>query len=200
VLVASGPSLTREDVAYCRERARVLVVNDAWQYAPWADALYACDAKWWNHHQGVPQFQGQRWTAVSMPGGKLPMNEILASEQTAARWDLQWVRGDYRLGLSLDRGLIHFGGNSGFQALNLAVLFGARRILLLGYDMKAKGGRTHFFGEHPDLLRADHDYQSWQDHFRAAVPDLERGKVEVINCSRETALDCFPRAELRSVL
>jgi len=33
--------------------------------------------------------------------------------------------------------------------VNLAVQLGAARILLLGYDMRAVDGKTHWFGEHP---------------------------------------------------
>lgn len=200
VLVASGPSLTRADVAYCRGRDRVMVVNDAWQYAIWADALYAGDHEWWSHHKGVPKFQGQRWGSIPVPGGKIPRNEAELYVRSVDQWGLFWVWGDWRHGLSSDPTLIHYGGNSGYQALNLAVLFGIRRILLLGYDMQDLDGRSHFFGEHPHPLRRWSDYKSWTDAYRTMVPDLVRAKVEVINCSRETALDCFPRAKLRDVL
>jgi hypothetical protein len=51
VCIASGPSLTREDVDACRGAAGVvLAVNDTITYAPWADVLYACDRRWWQEH------------------------------------------------------------------------------------------------------------------------------------------------------
>ncbi len=85
--------------------------------------------------------------------------------------------------------------------MNLAILFGARRLILLGFDMKAgTNGETHFHGPHPPEIRRASDYANWKQYFRQAVPDLARAGVEVINCSRETALTCFPRAELRAVL
>src|SRR3954471_17375074 len=60
--VACGPSLTREDVEACRGRLPVLVVNDAYQLAPWADALYAADDHWWHAHRGAPSFQGEKYS------------------------------------------------------------------------------------------------------------------------------------------
>lgn len=48
VCVASGESLTRADVNYCRGKARVLAINDNYRIAPWADWLYACDGRWWD--------------------------------------------------------------------------------------------------------------------------------------------------------
>ncbi|HCZ48509.1 MAG TPA: hypothetical protein DCZ11_05850, partial [Gammaproteobacteria bacterium] len=51
-------------------------------------------------------------------------------------------------GLSASPLRIHQGGNSGYQALNLAVLLGAERVILLGYDMH--GG--HWHGRHGGRL------------------------------------------------
>ncbi len=47
--VASGPSLTQEDVDYCRGKVdAAIAVNTSYQRVPWAYALYAADAHWWN--------------------------------------------------------------------------------------------------------------------------------------------------------
>ena len=58
VCIGSGPSLTAEDVDYCRGRAKVIAINNAYQLAPWSDVLYACDGAWWDWHQGAPDFGG----------------------------------------------------------------------------------------------------------------------------------------------
>ena len=52
VCIASGPSLTQADVDYVRGKARVIVVNNGYLLAPWADVLYAADARWWMLAQG----------------------------------------------------------------------------------------------------------------------------------------------------
>jgi hypothetical protein len=48
VCVASGHSLTKEDVEYCKGKAKVYIVNDGYKLAPWADLLYAAhtDRDW----------------------------------------------------------------------------------------------------------------------------------------------------------
>ena len=119
--------------------------------------------------------------------------------ECAQRYGLNWVHSVDRPGLSSDPSLIHQGGNSGYQALNLAVLLGAARILLLGYDM---GGRGHWHGNHPPGLRNPPESQlsEWAGQFHAAAADLDRLGIECINCSRETALTCFPRARIEDVL
>ena len=52
VCIASGPSLTPEDVQAVKEwrdagKGKVIVVNTTFRAAPWADAMFAMDAKWW---------------------------------------------------------------------------------------------------------------------------------------------------------
>ena len=182
VVVASGPSLTADDVDYCRERAAVIVANDNYKLAPWADVLYAADPEWWDLHQGAPSFKGLR---VTQDAG------------AARRWRLHYIDSVDRQGFSLEPGRIHRGDNSGFQAVNLAVLANCSPIVLLGFDMKM-GAKRHWFGDHPGALNKASPYQLFASAFNEASqrqPDLE-----ILNATRETALECYPRVNLRDVI
>lgn len=102
-------------------------------------------------------------------------------------------------------GLGHWGvatyGNSGWQAVNLAYLMGARRICLIGFDMKARDGVNHFHGNHrgADLTNpSPRLYQKWIDGFALGHRLLTEVGVELVNCSRETALT-IPRKRLEDV-
>lgn len=96
------------------------------------------------------------------------------------------------------------GGNSGYQAANLAYLLGATKIYLLGFDNKPKGANNHW---HPDHDRKSyhlsnptaHLYKQWA-HALSRLHELmaEQG-VELINLSRETA-HTIPRQTLEEVL
>lgn len=90
--------------------------------------------------------------------------------------------------------------NSGYQAINLAYHFGVSRILLIGYDMQRTGGKAHWHGDHVSGLTNAEGLSKWATRFPALAQDLEREGVEVINCSQETALTCFPRARLEDVV
>lgn len=184
ICIASGPSLTQADVDYCRGKGKVYVVNDCYKLAPWADVLYACDYEWWKHHNGVPDFQGEKWT-ISHPAWAEYKLNLVGNLPATSPWS--------------DRpGHIATGRNSGFQALNLAVLQGAERVILLGYDMGlADDGKRHWFGEHPGQLKKQSDYARWIECFRLASRFIP---VPVINCTRRTALDCFPLARLEDTL
>lgn len=107
------------------------------------------------------------------------------------------VMGVDRAGLGRDR--LHFNGNSGAQAINLAYLHGATDIVLLGYDMQNTGGQYHWFGKHPQGL-ANTNYATYQGRFTQLARDLESAGVRVVNCSVETGLTQFQRAPLREVI
>lgn len=102
--------------------------------------------------------------------------------------------------MSRDPAVINEGGNSGYQAMNIAYHAGARRLVLLGFDMQRTAGRSHWFGDHPGRMNVPSPYEQWVAAFRPLAADLAAAGVEVINASRATALDCFTRAELETII
>jgi len=183
--IGGGPSLTQADVDLLRGRCFVIAINDAYKLAPWADVLYACDAKWWNWHAGAPSFTGPKYALeqrdpIDWPGVTL-------------------LKGTGVYGLEGDPSGLRTGHNSGYQALNLAVHLGARRVLLLGFDLGVDDdGRTHWFGDHPD--RTPSPYDAMLNAFETLVSPLAELGVDVLNCSRRTALTTFPIVRLEDVL
>lgn len=155
---------------------------------PDADYLYACDKQWWDIH--LPDvrkvFRGKLYTQWHTKEGK----EWADSEGITA------IEGCHGTGLGRDR--IVFNNNSGAQAIGLAYLLGAERIVLLGYDMGATGN-THWFGSHPKGLR-NGNYSNYVQTFTRLAEDLKREGVEVVNCTRQTALTQFRTAELLEAL
>lgn len=183
VIVASGPSITSADVSFVRGKARVLAINNSYQMAPWADALYAADTHWWQWHKGAPAFQGLKFTVA----------------RKTERWpDVHVLKQGTELGLSDDPGTICLGRNSGYQAINLSVLLGCTRLILLGYDMqRGPTGQFHWHKEHP-FKTTDH-YVLYRKNLQKMAPLLRDRGISVVNCSRRTALTCFPCSSLESV-
>ena len=102
-------------------------------------------------------------------------------------------------GLSLDPTTLNTGQNSGYQAINLAVLLGAAKVVLLGYDMQiGSNGQSHWWGEHAWKTRPPVDL--FRPHFATLVEPLKRLGVEIVNCSRVTTLDYFRRASIQEAL
>lgn len=194
VCVATGPSLTPEDVDRCRGRATVVCVNDAHRLAPWADVLYSSDRYWWKFHQGVPSFAGYK-AGIEYSPGRGP------HELRALMPQLAIYRHTGHQGVEMrPDGLRTCGQNSGGAAVNLAVHLGARRIVLLGYDMGDVTGKKHFFGAHPPALNAPHNFPQWRAAFDTMAAPLRDAGVEVLNCTRTTSLTAFPCVPLEEAL
>lgn len=146
--------------------------------------LYACDSHWWDEHihQVRETYSGQC---------------VTQSDQAAQQYGLRFIKSRNQPGLSMDPNLIHQGANSGYQAINLAIHFGARCVLLLGYDMGFTDKR-HWFGDHPGALNVPSPYQKFIHAFNKMHP--EKYGLQIINCSRKTALKCFPQAEIGTAI
>jgi hypothetical protein len=106
------------------------------------------------------------------------------------------------LGLELDPSGLRHGSNGGFQAINLAYHFGANRIVLLGYDMKVKDFHTHWHGGHPGQNAQDFApvLDMMRPKFQSLVEPLKAAGVEVLNATPDSALDCWPKIQLRTLL
>lgn len=194
VVAGSGPSLTQTQCDL-RRGVKTIAVNDAHRLLPDADILYACDARWWNEYDGMLSFAGERWSSHNAGGQD---DKIKVGE----RWGLTLIAGRHSPGFSTNPTRIHYGENSGFQALNLAILLGAKRILLIGFDMRNHGTPVkplrHFFGQHPKELR-NSDPSIFIKNFVEAAKRIPKG-VQIINCTPGSALPCFPFADLASSL
>lgn len=103
-------------------------------------------------------------------------------------------------GLCTKPGVINHGRNSGYQAIGLAYQMGAARIVLLGYDMQHTGGKRHWFGDHPKSLTNADGIENWRHGFKALAKHLHDDGIEVINASPETALECFKRQPLETIV
>lgn len=89
-------------------------------------------------------------------------------------------------------------GHSGAGAVALAARWGAAKIVLLGYDCQKSGGKAHWHEDHPRGLGNAAALPGWPADFKRLLPMLSG--IQVINATRETALDVFPRMNLKEVL
>ncbi len=195
-----GPSLTQDQVDEAAH-LRCIAVNDAFLLAPWADVHYAADAKWhtWMR-MGIDKpslgltaayvarcwqaFAGQKCSIDSSRNGVADDVHLLGNRDIDV----------HGYGLSADSRYIATGRNSGAQALNIAVLAGAKEIRLYGFDgQPAADGTTHFHGGHPKAS----NHKAWayiRESFVAMRKPLQELGVKVWNCSPGSAIDAFPRA------
>jgi hypothetical protein len=205
LVVASGPSLTAEVVHKVRmtrwlKQWRAIVVNDVYKLLPRADVLYAADNGWWNLHGKCEGFHGEKWsTHETDPNpGIIHGND---KRKIAEEYGINLVRGLDGDEFSFDPSVIRYGSNSGFQAVNLALLFGATRIVLVGFDMRHVGGKAHFFGDHPAPLGRlkTGEYERFCVRFERAAKKLPK-HISIVNATPNSALKCFPMMSLEDAV
>jgi hypothetical protein len=91
------------------------------------------------------------------------------------------------------------GYDAGTSAINLAYHFGAKEIVLLGYDMV--GGRW-FNGVIPHYLPhpREADFRTHMEPLPLIAEDAKRKGVRIVNCSPISRVTCFERQPLEAML
>lgn len=186
IVAATGPSLTPEIAKEC-EGQWVIAVNDAYRLLPFARTLYAADTDWWVIHNGCPDFQGEKLTCLTGKGPK-PRHGVIE------KYGLSTIQGKLGGGFSMDPSYIHFGSNSTFQAVNVALHRGAGLVILVGADMHG----THFFGKHPKPLRDTRNYKTFIYRFTDASKINK--DIRIINATPGSHLSCYPIMTLAEAL
>lgn len=187
-IIASGPSVSKEQVELLRDRIHVIAIKNNVELVPWAEVVYGCDGPWWKHHNGLPNYSGIK---LCHDGGM------------CTRFGLHKVEIKHIDKLLTDEpGTIGSGGNSGFQAINIAAQFGATGILLIGYDMQANG-KVHWYGR--NIIKGmnnpgESNFKRWKLGFDAVAPTLSNLGIDVVNASPQSALKCFRYASVEAAL
>ena len=189
VLVASGPSAPQVRLAAARGKAKFIAVNNSWRLAPWSDVLYSCDFSWWNAYDDWHQFAGLKVSIEYRTSEKWP--EIRRMECQKIN-DFVDFSPDARIG---------WGGNSGFGAINLAVKFGAKRLILVGYDMTLSHG-PHWHGKHKVGMHnpLPANVRRWRRAIDNAEPSLKAHGVRILNASPISGLEAYPKIGFEEAL
>jgi hypothetical protein len=191
-VIAGGTSVTPADLELLKGRTTI-VLNSVYRHCPWADVMLFSDARWWRREsvlcvKELKAFKGLRVTTRatnrSIPGVRI----------------INLAKGWWR---ARHRSLVHRVRNGQtvvVPALMLAYVRGAARIVLVGVDNSERAdGRAHFHDEHP-WPRTRSDYWERKANVLQRLAERLAGKVEVINCSPITTLDCWPRMPLADVV
>lgn len=91
------------------------------------------------------------------------------------------------------------GYDAGTSAINVAILYGVREIILLGYDMS--GGRW-FAGErdHPKPVIEPWRFTQHCEPLPRLAAHAARLGIRIVNCSPTSVVNCFERQSLDEVL
>lgn len=183
-LVAGGPSLKNFDWSRLHGR-QVIAINRAFETCPQAQVL------WWSDHL----FYLRNREAIDAHAAPYKATGLRSNEQHA---DLAAEVHRYRFtglhGLDAEPGCVRTGNNSAFAALHLAAHLGARKIVLLGVDMKhGAAGETHWHNGH-GIAHIEHTLtHQMLPYFESLKEPLAALGIEVLNANPESALLTWPR-------
>lgn len=148
----------------------------------------ACNPEWWDYYHKDIKDSSIKWTW---------------HEETAKKYGLNHINGRWAPGLSVDCDYIHYHHGSGPQIVNIAYHYGVETMVLIGWDMCYREKR-HYFGEYPKEL------QHWprtgpNGELDGLIKEMETIKpedydIQIINCSPDSALKCYPLKSISEFL
>lgn len=191
VAVVAGGLSARDLAPRIRGCVRTIVVNLAFRLIPEADALYVADSGFWTTYRDACTFQGLKLSPAAHAHSICPSIQRVEIARNNGRNENRMQRDPV--------GVIGVGGgNGGFQAINLAVQFGATRILIAGIDYAG----THWHDDHGRGLKNPSTKQlaNWRAHLDAESNVLQSWGVEVINLSSISSLRAYPYVDPDRIL
>ena len=172
---------------------RLIAANNAFKLGAWIDVVCCMDLKWpeWNKEE------------LSKFGGlKISSHLSHATSDLAQLLNIRVVQSSKtHVGISEKPPLVASNGNSGAFAINLAVQFGAKKIVLLGFDMKTIEQKHNWHDDHIVETNQDRNpYPKFLARFPAIAADLTKLGIECVNATPGSALTVFPIVEPESVM
>lgn len=185
-IVASGPSLIGFDFDRLRGK-NVIAINREYEFLPEASVLWWSDKQFWLRHGSGIARHAARYKAthsLQFGPGELP----------------SWVHVYRSTGLQNfdpSPGNIRHGNNSTYCCMHLAAHLGAKRIVLLGVDMRfGTNGQTHHHGGHGVVLLEETMREVMIPYFADLKPWLDALQISVLNASIDSALAIWPRCNI----
>lgn len=185
-VIGGGPSLANFNWNSLAGK-RTIAINKSILSYPSADIMYWTDSRVYSwYKQDIDKFKGPKYTIrhhVTYPA------------------DVKVLRKSNKFGLEESKDALCHGNNSGYAAINLAYLLGAKRIVLLGYDMHNDGKKGHYHDGYPVPVTGDNIYRDqFIPGFQILADLLKQKKVEVYNASMTSSLKVWPKITFEQAL
>lgn len=169
----------------------IIAVNMAMKLGNWVDVLFFGDRSFWQTHKSeILKFNGLRVSCDWKNNLNDPRVKVLTKNPT------------HRQGITFKPGLISWNFNSGAAAINLAIQFGAKKIILLGFDMELDANNNQHWHKYytSSLKTVGQTMARHLKGFPIIAQDIKGKGIEIINCSPDSKIDCFRKANIWEVL
>lgn len=133
------------------------------------------------------------WFEINEPSLQVYKGIVFSNTRKVRQAEIPWVWTTKREFAGLVDGTICWYANTGAMAINLALLLGAGKIYLLGFDMQlSKKGNSNW---HPNTVDKPNKevYEKFIKGFSLLVRDMKKcyPHVKVINVTDNSSLDLF---------
>lgn len=176
----------------------VIGVNLAFLIGPWIDITFFGDSKF---------FKRFRNDLAAHRSIKISCN----AKAISAAFHKDGIKylskdGNHRYGLTKNLKKVSWNENSGCAAISLAANLGAKRIILLGFDMKLNGdNKQHWHSYYGTANRKNINPKGlpFHRHMRSIgniAKDAHRRGIEIINANPDSAIDAFKKMNVKDLL
>jgi hypothetical protein len=199
VFIGNGLSLEDVDLSVLAGTGfRVMVTNGGFTLYPNADQLMCSDKHYLATDPPFGEYLGPQ-IIVTQP------DSVVRPDPRMVFMKRSFIEG-HRGDIFADPGVLVEGHTSTATSISAAVLRGAKRILLLGVDLKPGPDQRRRLtddrvGNKPDdPARAAVRYNRMNGHLARQAVFVRAHGVEVFNCNPHSRLDCYPKRRLREFL
>ena len=184
-LIGGGPSLKNFKWNSLQGK-KTIAINKAIKFYNNADVMYWTDGRVYTwFEKEINEFKGLKYTIRAR---SYPSNVTI-------------LKKGKKYGLELAKDTLSHGNNSGYAAINLAIHLGAKRIVLLGYDMGRTNEGSHFHDGYPVNATADKIYkEQFLPGFSILKNELKGKGIQIFNACPTSNLKAFPRITIEEAL
>ena len=164
----------------------VIGINVAYLLGNWIDIVFFGDTNFWLKYQN---------SLANFPNIKVSCHSGVAK--------IDWVKyvphdKNHPKGISTKPNMVSWNENSGAAAISIAAHAGAKRIILLGFDMKLNGDRQHWHN-----IYGKSNSKRFYAHmigFKQIAIDARKLGIEIINASPDSAIQEFKKVSVKDIL
>jgi hypothetical protein len=177
---------------------QVIGINVAYRLGDWVSIMFCGDKGFVLQHEKELK---------SYNGIKVSCHSIASKPE---RNDWKYTPKDNRKGFGITENpyKVSWNLNSGGAAISLACNLGAKRIILLGFDMNIENGYQHFHNAYKRGVIKPEDHKRkrglpFDRHlkgFPTIKADADRLGVEILNTSLNSSIECFKKVDIKELL
>jgi len=177
----------------------VIGINVAYQLGTWLDMCFFGDKDIYLAHDAeLSQWAKLRVTSDSYSASRASYLKYLPKEERKDR-----PIGKRNLGISTRADRVCWNWNSGAAAISIAAWTGAKRIILVGFDMNlSKANQQHFHNvyKQKDTEQIRSTFETHLQGFSFIRKDADAMNIEIINTSLNSAITDFPKVHIKELL